>query len=357
MVPATVEVETAIGMKPKVFVVQPIPDVALEVLRQAADVSVYPYMDRQISVDELVANAKRSDWLFVVHETNVTAEVIYANPNLKGIGCMAGGHLYIDMDAANARKIPVILEDPSETFGGVSVTTCDLTMAMLLALAYRLVDSDRYTRGGNFRQEQTMALMGIGCPGKTAGLIGLGKVALQMVPRLRAFDMQVIYTKRNRLPAERESALGVEWVPELHELIKRSDFLCILCNYSPSTHKLISKRELGLMKKDAYLINSGRGRIIDEPALIQALQEKQIAGAAFDVYWNEPYWKDPPDTGDAWVPEELRKLDNVILAPHNGGATWDVRGAKALSVARGMVKMMRGETPAALHNPQIYTSG
>jgi lactate dehydrogenase-like 2-hydroxyacid dehydrogenase len=343
-------------MKPKVFVVQPIPDVALEALREVADVSVYTYMDRQISVDELVANAKRCDWLFVVHETNVTAEVIYANPNLKGIGCMAGGHLYIDMDAANARKIPVILEDPNDTAGGVSVTTCDLTMSMLLALAYRLVDSDRYTRGGNFRQEQTMALMGIGCPGKTVGLVGLGKVALKMVPRLRAFEMHVIYTKRNRLPPERESALGVEWVGELHDLIKRSDFLCVLCNYGPSTHKLIGKRELGLMKKDAYLINTGRGRIIDEPALIQALQERQIAGAAFDVYWNEPYWKDPPDMCEPWVPEELRKLDNVILAPHNGGATWDVRGAKALSVARGMVKMMRGETPAALHNPQILAS-
>ena len=201
-----------------------------------------------------------------------------------------------------------------------------------------------------------MALMGLGCPGKTVGLIGMGKLGENMAPRIRAFGMHTVYTKRNRLPAERESALGVEWVPELHELIKRSDFLCILCSYSSSTHKLIGKRELGLMKKDAYLINTGRGRIIDEPALIRALQERQIAGAAFDVYWNEPYWKDPPDIGEAWVPEELRKLDNVILAPHNGGATWDVRGAKALSVARGIVKMMRGGTPAALHNPQILAS-
>lgn len=343
-------------MKPRVFVVQPIPDVALATLREVADVTVYPYMDRQITVDELVANAKRCDWLFVLHETNVTAEVIYANPNLKGIGCMAGGHLYIDMDAANACKIPVIVEDPSDTRGGVSVTTCDLTMAMLLALAYRLVDSHRYTRGGNFRQEQTMALMGLGCPGKTVGLLGLGKVALHMLPRLRAFDMQVIYTKRNRLPLEKEKALGVEWVPELDELMKRSDFLCVLCNYGPHTHKLIGKRELSLMKKDSYLINTGRGRIIDEPALIEALQEKWIAGAAFDVYWNEPYWGDPPDTGAPWVPDALRKLDNVILAPHNGGATWDCRGAKALSVARGMVKMMQGERPAALHNPQIFAS-
>jgi glyoxylate reductase len=133
-------------MKPKVFVAQPIPEVALDVLREAAEVDVYPYMDRQISVDELVANAKRCEWLFVLHETNVTAEVIYANPNLQGIGAMASSNPHIDMEAANARRLPVILEDPKATFPGVAPTTADLTMAMLLGLAYRLVEADRYAR-------------------------------------------------------------------------------------------------------------------------------------------------------------------------------------------------------------------
>src|SRR6202162_6011661 len=222
-------------MKPKVFVTQPIPEIALDVLQQAAEVSVYPYMDRQISLDELVANAKRADWLFVLHETNVTAEVIYANPNQKGIGAMASSDPLIDMEAANACKIPVILEDPKATFPGVAPTTADLTMAMLLGLAYRLVEADRYTRCGKFRQEQTMALMGIGCPGKTVGLIGMGKVALHMAPRIHAFDMHVVYTKRNRLPAKQEQDLGVEWAPDLDDLIKRSDFVCIACDYNPST--------------------------------------------------------------------------------------------------------------------------
>jgi glyoxylate reductase len=103
------------------------------------------------------------------------------------------------------------------------------------------------------------------------------------------------------------------------------------------------------MKREAFLINTARGRIVDESELIRALQEKRIAGAALDVYWNEP-----PVTQDPEVPEELCRLDNVILAPHNGGATWDVRGRKALSVAKGLVAMMRGERPAALLNPEIY---
>jgi glyoxylate reductase len=340
-------------MKPKVFVVQPIPEVALDVLREAAEVSVYPHMDRQISTDELVANAKRCDWLFVVHETRVTAEVINANPRLQGIGCMAAAHLFIDMEAANARKLPIILED-KDPRTSVIPTTGDLTMAMLLALAYRTVDADRYTRCGKFRQEQTLAMMGIGCPGKTVGLIGMGKLALHIVPRIRAFDMHVLYTKRNRLPTKQEQDLGVVWTPELDDLLKRSDFVCIACRYGPSTHKLIGKRELDLMKSTAYLINTGRGRIVDEPEMIRALREKRIAGAGLDVFWNEPYWSEPSIEGDPWIPEELCGLDNVVLAPHNGGATWDVRGRKASVVAQGMVAMMRGERPANLFNPEIY---
>jgi glyoxylate reductase len=339
-------------MKPKVFIAQPIPEIALDVLREAADIDVYPYMDRQISVDELVANAKRCDWLFVLHETNVTAEVIYANPKLQGIGVMASSNPLIDMEAANARKLPVILEDPKATFPGVAPTTADLTMAMLLGLAYRLVESDRYTRSGGFRQEQTMALMGVGCPGKTVGLIGMGKLGEQIAPRIRAFGMHTVYTKRTRLPARREQELGIDWTPALDDLLKRSDFVCLACDYNPSTHKLIGRRELELMKPEAFLINTSRGRIVDEPELIRALQEKRIAGAGLDVYWNEP-----PVSQDPAVPDELCKLDNVILTPHNGGATWEVRGRKAASVAQGMVAMMRGERPAALLNPEIYASG
>jgi glyoxylate reductase len=281
----------------------------------------------------------------------VTAEVINANPKLKGIGAMCSANPLVDMKAATARKLPVVVENREDTFPGVSPTTADLTMAMLLSLAYRLPESDRYTRAGKFRQEQTMALMGIGCPGKTVGLIGMGKVAMYMAPRIRAFDMHPIYTKRTRLAAEREKELGVEWVANLDDLLKRSDFICIACDYNPSTHKLIGKRELGLMKPEAYLINTARGRIVDEPELIRALQEKRIAGAGLDVFWNEP-----PESPDPFVPEELRKLDNVVLAPHNGGATWDVRGRKAASVARSMVQMMRGERPAALLNPEIYAN-
>jgi len=343
-------------MKPKIFVAQPVAEAVLGILREGADVAVYPYLDRQITQDELVANARRHDWLFLASDNIVSAEAINGSPQLKGIGTVSRLGLHIDLAAATARKLPVVSADPayataadlgSGARGGVSLATADLTMAMLLSLAYRLVDADRYTRAGHFKQEQTLALMGVGCPGKTVGLIGMGKVARYMVPRCRAFDMHVLYTKRKRLAEHEERQLGIEWTT-LDVLLEASDFVCLACDYNPDTHKLIGARELGLMKPSAFLVNTARGRIVDEPRLIEALQARRIAGAALDVYWNEP-----PVVYDPFVPDELRKLDNVILAPHNGGATWDVRVSRAASVARGVLATMRGERAPGLLNPEI----
>jgi len=348
-------------MRPKVFVAQPAVEAALDILCEAADVAVYPYLDRQITADELAANARRADWLMLVSDNIVTKEIIEGAPGLKGIGTVSTRGLYIDIAAATAGKVAVVTSDPAElegegasiaARGGVSLATADLTMGMLVGLAYRMVEADRFTRAGHFKQEQTLALMGVGCPGKTVGLIGLGKVARFMVPRIRAFDMHILYTKRTRLLPKEESALGLEWAASLEDLLRRSDFVCIECDYNPDTHKLIGAHELGLMKPTAYLINTARGRIVDEPELIRALQNGTIAGAALDVYWNEP-----PVTYDPHVPAELRRLDNVILNPHNGGATWEVRGARAASVARGIVTMLIGGRAPGLLNPEIYTDG
>jgi glyoxylate reductase len=326
-------------MKPRVFVVQPIPEVAVDILREVAEVEIYPYLDRQITTDELASAARRSDYLFAMHETTITAEVMDANPKLKAIGTLGRTSETIDEAAAEARGLPILRGvDGDQPFLGVSKATADLTVAMILSLAYRLADADRYVRTVGFRQEQTMALMGIGCPGKTVGLIGLGKVARFMVPRLRPFGLELLYTKRSRLSPAEEDALGITWVPDKDEILARSDFVCLLCDYNPSTHLIVGERELKLMKPTAYLINTGRGRLVDEPALIRALQAGTIAGAGLDVFWNEP-----PVTHDPSVPPELCKLDNVILAPHNGGATWDVRGEMNSRVARAIVAHIKGK--------------
>ena len=336
-------------MKPRVFVVQPIPEVALDLLRAVADVTVFPHLTRQISLDELVASARRTDYIFAMGDTLIPAEVINANPDLKGISVVSRKASNIDLEAARAGRVPVAITYPAEPiYRKICKVTGDLTMAMILALAYRLPDADRYTRCGKF-QEQTLALMGVGCPGQTAGLIGLGIVAEFMVPRLRAFEMEVLYTKRTRLSPERERQLGVAWAADKDEVLRRSDFVVVACDYNASTHLLIGAREFALMKPTAFFVNTARGRIVDEAALVRALENGTIAGAGLDVYWNEP-----PVTPDPAPHPGLLKLDNVILAPHNGGATWDVRGEMTTSVARNIVAWIKGERPPGLFNPEIY---
>jgi phosphoglycerate dehydrogenase-like enzyme len=333
-------------VRPKVFVSQPIPEPALDMLREVAEVAVFPRLDRNMSEDEWIMAAGRSDYLFVMGGNIITANVINANPKLKGIA-MVHRRLpvnnSIDLDTARSLRVPVLFQYPWEpVYERIAEATADLTIAMLLGLAYRLVDADRYTRSGRSLQEHTMALMGPGVTGKAAGLLGLGIVARMMVPRLRAFRMNVLYTKRTRLAPEEERELGLEWADQ-EGILKRSDFVCLEYDYNPSTHKLIGEREFALMKPTAYFINTARGRIVDEPALVRALQNGTIAGAALDVFWHEP-----PGSPEMAPSEAFFEMDNVILAPHNGGATWDARGELTMSTARQMVALIAGERPAGL---------
>jgi glyoxylate reductase len=335
-----------------VFVVQAIPDAPLHLLQEVAEVEVFPELRRQISLEETIDGARRSDYLIGLHGNFVPAEVITANPRLKGIAFLGGKTVKVDFEAALKQKLPVISSMPgawdAAPGGGVSVATADLTIAMILAFAYRLLDADRYTRTCSTFQEQTMALMGVGCPGKTVGLIGVGKVGGHMARRLRAFDMRILYTKRTRLVAEEEAEHGLEFVG-LDELLSQSDFVCVEASYNATTHKLIGARELALMKPTAYFINTGRGRLVDEPALIAALRDKTIAGAGLDVYWHEP-----PVVWDPEVPPALREMENVILAPHNGGATYDSRTNQILPLAVGIRDLIEGRRPRGLLNPEIY---
>jgi glyoxylate reductase len=339
-------------MRPKVFAVQAIPEPPLRVLQAVADVEVFPNLRRQISLGETIDGARRSDYLLGLHGNFVPAEVITANPNLKGIAFLGGNTVKVDFDAALACKIPVLSAHPDDAASaysrGVAVATADLTVGMLLALAYRLLDADRYTRASPTFQEQTMALMGVGCAGKTAGLIGIGQVGLHLARRLAGFDMHVLYTKRTRLTSDEEARLGLEYAT-LDELLARSDYVCLEVSYNASTHKLIGPREFGLMKPSAYFINTARGRIVDEDALIEALKQGTIAGAGLEVFYNEP-----PTVWDPDVPQVVREMDNVILAPHNGGATYDSRAFQIMPLAEGIKDLIEGRRPRGLLNPEVF---
>jgi glyoxylate reductase len=329
-------------MPPKVFVCQPIPELALDRMREYAEVEVFPWSNRSISIGELESAARRSDYIFCMHSTPITASIVAANPELRGFGVAALRDDVQDIAACEAAGISLLVAERPEppTDGGYSWNgyglnpraTSDLMVTLLLNLAYRVTEADRYCRNSGFFQEMTMDLMGLGCTGKTVSLYGLGRVARQAVRKLRALDMTVLYTKRTRLPAAEEAELGVEWVPDPDELIARGDYVCMLANYEPANTGLMGERQFALMKPTAYFINVGRGRLVDEPAMIRALQDGTIAGAGLDVYWNEP-----PVVIDPWIPEALRKLDNVVLTPHNGGATWDSRSRQTLAIADAIV--------------------
>jgi glyoxylate reductase len=220
-------------------------------------------------------------------------------------------------------------------------------MTHILALAWRLVEADRFTRSGKFRQEQSMSFLCESIPGKVLGLVGLGEIGVQVARRARAFEMTVLYFKRNRLPEAEERELGVTWVDGLNELLERADFLALMADYNPTTHLLIGPEEFQLMKPSAYFINTARGRIVDEAALVAALRSGAIAGAGLDVYWGEPPVSEPSPHPD------LLKMDNVILTPHIGSATKESRRTMTRLVVENVAAMIRGEIPRNALNPEV----
>jgi glyoxylate reductase len=328
--------------KPKVFVVQPIMDIGREALEEFADVRVNE-SERMIGRSDLIEGVRDCEYIWMLGDTPIDAEVMDAAPELKGIATMALFPNVVDVEAATARELPVTVVPHV-----ITKTTCDLTLAHILGLAWRLVEADRFTRDGRFQQEQSTSFLTTGLEGKVVGMIGVGDIGTEIVKRVRTFDTDVIYTKRNRLPEETERELGLAWVEELDDLLRRSDFVVLMTTYNESTHKLIGAREFDLMKPSAFFVNTARGRIVDEPALVEALRERKIAGAGLDVYWNEPPVSEPAPS------PELFEFDNVILTPHMGSATVEARTKMALAVVDNLRAMVAGEPAPNAVNPEVY---
>jgi glyoxylate reductase len=299
--------------------------------------------------EALKAALSRSDYFLSIGDLPLDGDILGANPNLRGISAVAAHpDEWMDVEAATARGIPVT----GLTRGPVINTTADLTIAFILALAWRLKDADRWVREGRFRQEQSVLFMGRALEGKTLGLVGLGQVARAVVRRARPLELKVAYTKPTRLPRSVEDDLGVAWVSTLDALLGTSDFVSIHAAYDESTHMLIGARELSLMKPTAYLINTARGRIVDEKALVAALRDRVIAGAGLDVFWGEP-----PVTYEPDVDPELRELDNVLLTPHLGGQTEETLAELARLGAANLVALVNGERPPSVVNPEAFDRG
>jgi|SRR5918992_3791019 glyoxylate reductase len=328
--------------RPRIFVVQPILEVGRNALEEFADVDVFQ-SERMISRPELIHGARDSEYIFMLGDTPIDEEVMESCPKLEGIATMALFPNVVDVKAATARKLPVTVVPHV-----ITKTTCDLTMALILGLSWRIIEADRFTRCGRFRQEQSTAFLTHELSGKVVGMIGLGAIGTEIVKRLRAFEMDVVYTKRNRLRVEDERALEVAWIPELDEVFRRSDFVVVMATYNESTHQMIGKGQFELMKPTAFFINTARGRIVDEDALVEALEKKEIAGAGLDVYWHEPPISEPrPDP-------RLFSFENVILTPHMGSATLEARMNMVLAVVENLRAMIEGKRPPNVVNPEVY---
>lgn len=338
------EVESSVSpsRKPKVFVVQPVMGVGRRALEEIADVEVHD-SERMIGREALLAGVRECDYIWMLGDTTIDEEVMQAAPRLKGITTMALFPNVVDVEAATRRGLPVTIVPHV-----ITKTTCDLTCALVIGLAWRLVEADRFVRDGRFHQEQSTTFLTHELSGKLVGMIGLGEIGAEIVTRLRSFEMDVIYTKRTRLPEDRERELGVTWEPERDDLLRRADFVVLMATYNTTTHKLIGAREFDLMKPTAFFVNTARGRIVDEPALIDALRDRKIAGAGLDVYWQEP------PVGEPAPSPELFEFPNVILTPHIGSATVEARERMSMAVVDNLRAMIEGRRPPGVVNPEIY---
>ncbi len=327
-------------MRARVFVTQPIAASALERLRTFAHVDVNPDSTHIPDREELAAATRDHDVLFCLLQDRVDAEVIAANPKLRAIASMKITPSDIDVAAATARRIPVTVIPPL-----VTEATADLHMGLVIAVARRMVEGDALARRGVFPGGQSMHLEGAGVSGKTIGLVGGGgRIGRAVARRAQGFSMRTLYWGPRRLAPDEEREAGLEYVA-LDELLARSDFVSIHAPLKAETRHLIGEAQLALMKKSAFLVNTARGPIVDERALVQALAEGRIAGAALDVFEHEPA-----------IDPALAEMPNVVLTPHLGSAVASLRETMAHVVVDNIAAILEGRRPPNCCNPEIYAT-
>jgi len=323
--------------RPRIFVTQPVAESALKRLRAVASVKVYPDDSKIIPKTVLIKAVKQADILFCLLHDRIDRAVIAANPKLRHIAAQSISPSNVDVAEATARRIPVTVVPPVTT-----EATADLNFGLMIAVARRMGEGDRLVRAGRFPGGQSRHLLGAYVWGKTIGLIGGGGLIGKAVARrARGFGMRVLYWTPRRKPESEEREAGLTFVP-LDQLLQESDFVSLHQPLNATTRHQIGARELGLMKKSAFLINTARGAIVDEAALVRALRAKKIAGAGLDVFEHEPK-----------VHPELKHMKNVVIVPHLGSATVEVREEMANIVVDNIMAVLEGQRPPNIVNPEV----
>lgn len=322
--------------KPRIFVTRRIPQEGLEILKRCCQVEVSDY-DGVIPRSLLLEKVKDTDGLLVLLTDMIDKKVIVAaGKKLRVISNYAVGYNNIDVVEATKRGIMV-----TNTPGVLTETTADLAWALLMCIGRRIVEGDKLVRAGKFRGWEPMLLLGTDIHESTLGLIGFGRIGQAMARRAKGFNLKVIYYDREPVPPIIEKELGASYV-SFDELLRKSDFISVHVPLTEETFHLIGQEELNMMKKESYLINTARGPIIDEKALVKALKGGVIRGAALDVFENEPA-----------IEQELMNMDNVVIVPHIGSASYRTRTKMAIMAAKNLISALRGERPEFLVNPEV----
>lgn len=286
--------------------------------------------DQPLGRDQLIAAMQRCDVLVPTVTDRIDADMIaQAGDRLGLIANFGAGIEHIDLAAARARKIIV-----TNTPGVFTDDTADMTIALIIAVTRRLIDGSRVIHDHSWNGWAPSTQLGHRIGGRTLGIVGMGRIGQAVAHRARAFGLAVIYHNRHRLPEALENMLGARYEPDLDALARNADIVTLHCPATPETHQLMDARRIALMKRDAYFINTARGELVDEPALIAALEDGRIGGAGLDVYAREPD-----------IDPRLLALPGVVLLPHMGSATFEGREASGEKVIANIRFWADGHRP------------
>ncbi len=312
-------------VKYTITVTEPIHPVGIRMLEErGCEVVSLPPGSDEGSLKEV---APDSDALITRGGIKVTREIMASSPRLKAVGVHGIGCDHVDLEAARELK-KIVLNTPT----ALTETVSEMAIALMLALSRRIVSADKAVRAGEWSRKYG-DLRGTEIMGKTIGIIGLGRIGSAVARRLKPFEVDLVYHDIRR-DLELEAELGMKKV-ELDGLLRVSDIITLHLPHTPGTHHLVSRREMELMKDGVYIVNTARGKVVDQEALVEALREGKVAGAALDVFEEEPL-----DPGDSLV-----SMDNVILTPHLGASSLEAMRRMAVQVVEGVLKVLKGEEP------------
>jgi glyoxylate reductase len=322
-------------MKPKVFISRPVQQAANDKVSEHCEVRVQT-IDAPIPDEELAKAIRDVDGVMPCGQ-RVNSDAIAGAANLRVIANIGVGYDNIDLQACRGRRILV-----TNTPDVLTEATADLAFSLILATARRVVEGDRYVREGGWPHWQWNFLWGSEMQGKTLELYGFGRIAQATARRGRGFGMRILYYARHQAAPSIESELAAHLV-DRETLLRESDFLSIHVPLTPGTLHCISKAELALMRPSAFIINTARGGIVEEEALVHALQSGRLAGAGLDVFEHEPQ-----------VHPALIAMKNVVLMPHAGSATAQTRRRMASLAAENLLAALGGQRPPNLVNPEVW---